>query len=289
MKWGGFRAFTAWAAPSKNKNNLTSPQFLAASASITMPAARKRFFISYSRADKDLVEPIVQLLRTAPTDVFFDIDSIEPGDIWTDRLERAIKGASSFVIFWCDHSANSAWVRKEWTFAVGNKKRIIPVFLDSTGLPDELKTFQGINFRRFAHGLHLSPPVMMESASAPKKVAGGAKKAFSRRRWIAPLAVGVIAAAAVIAELIPLNVGSAPQNAGPSFLSPVAAAVIIAVIIFVGAALCWLMKPRAMEIREMKLRRDQVSAPRIDDVDVACMAQLLRERLQEEPPIPDES
>jgi TIR domain len=83
--------------------------FLAASASITMPATRKRFFISYSRADKDLVEPIVQLLRTAPTDVFFDIDSIEPGAIWTDRLERAIKGASSFVIFWCDHSAKSSW------------------------------------------------------------------------------------------------------------------------------------------------------------------------------------
>jgi TIR domain len=78
-----------------------------------MPAARKRFFISYSRADKDLVEPVVTLLRTAPTDVFFDIDSIQPGDIWTNRLERAIKGASSFVIFWCDHSANSPWVRKE--------------------------------------------------------------------------------------------------------------------------------------------------------------------------------
>src|SRR5207244_4221801 len=59
--------------------------------------------------------------------------------------------------FWCDHSANSPWVRKEWTFAVDYKKRIIPVFLDSTGLPPELETFQGINFRPFVHGSHQSP------------------------------------------------------------------------------------------------------------------------------------
>jgi hypothetical protein len=263
-----------------------------------MPAARKRFFISYSRADKDLVEPIVQLLRTAPTDVFLDIDSIEPGDIWTDRLERAIKGASSFVIFWCDHSANSAWVRKEWTFAVGNKKRVIPVFLDSTGLPDELKTFQGINFRPFAQGLHLPPPVIESaSAPAPAMVVGRAKKAFSHWRWIAPLAVGVIAAAAAIAGFAGhlRNTGSIPDSARTSFLLPVAAAVIIAaVIIFViAAALCWLSKPRAIGSSERHFERLHVpppaSARHLDDIDLARMAQLLRERLQEEPPIPDES
>jgi TIR domain len=119
-----------------------------------MPTARKRFFISYSRDDRRLVEPVVALLRTAPTDVFFDLDTIEPGEDWYDRLEQAIKGASSFVIFWCDHSANSRSVQKEWMFAVGNKKRIIPILLDSTPLPPRLETFQWIDFRDFARALH---------------------------------------------------------------------------------------------------------------------------------------
>jgi hypothetical protein len=43
-----------------------------------MPAARKRYFISYSRTDKNFVDPLVKLLRTAPTDVFFTATALSP-------------------------------------------------------------------------------------------------------------------------------------------------------------------------------------------------------------------
>ncbi len=119
-----------------------------------MPAARKRFFISYSRADKDLVGPVVEILKTAPTEVFFDRDSIKPGDNWSQRLERAIKGASKFVIFWCTHSAHSHWVRKEWQLAIEDKKLIVPVLLDKTPLPRKLAAFQWISFIPWADALH---------------------------------------------------------------------------------------------------------------------------------------
>lgn len=292
-----------------------------------MPAARKRFFISYSRVDKDLVEPVVELLRTAPTDVFFDLDSIEPGDIWTDRLERAIKGASSFVIFWCDHSANSSWVRKEWTFAVGNKKRIIPVFLDSTGLPDELKTFQGINFRRFAHGLHLSPaPAPVEAMPHPPRPAR--KPPTEALQPMVPLpkcayprhTITLSGVAILLAALAIVGLGVFKFEARPlmhAVFKVVQDAVtgstgktilIMILLILVALSFSRFTKSTAGP-RKGGLPRRVPGAPppararpqaqwhgpphparaRPGDKDIRLMAELLRERLQEEAAIPDES
>jgi hypothetical protein len=44
-----------------------------------MPAARPRFFVSYSRADKRLVATVVAIIRATEANVFFDLDTIEPG------------------------------------------------------------------------------------------------------------------------------------------------------------------------------------------------------------------
>jgi hypothetical protein len=269
-----------------------------------MPAARKRFFISYSRVDKDLVEPVVALLRTAPTDVFLDLDSIEPGDIWTDRLERAIKGASSFVIFWCDHSANSSWVRKEWTFAVGNKKRIIPVFLDSTGLPDELKTFQGINFRPFAHGLHLSlPPEQAEMPMPPTAAESMMRRAtpVSPRHRIAPFGVAILLAALAIAGFAVFKFVQASPLMHAAFkvvqdtLTGSIGKTILIMILLILTALSFgrFSKKRGGPRKGALPRRVPCAPPparvRPGDKDIRLMAELLRERLQEEAAIPDES
>src|SRR4051794_20687925 len=104
-----------------------------------MPLEHKRFFVSYSHDDQKLVVPVVALLRSTPTEVFLDVDTIEPGDNWWKRLEQALDTTSSFVIFWCSHSAGSVEVKKEWEFALKKGKRIIPVLLDSTPLPEPLK------------------------------------------------------------------------------------------------------------------------------------------------------
>jgi hypothetical protein len=76
-------------------------------------------------------------------------DTIEPGADWADRIQRAIKGASKFFIFWCKHAADSNYVEKEWKLALDNNKKIIPVLLDSTQLPGKLRTFQWLDLRNF--------------------------------------------------------------------------------------------------------------------------------------------
>jgi hypothetical protein len=107
----------------------------------------QHYFVSYSTADRRFVEPIVQVLRTATTDVFLDRDSIAPGDKWKDVLTERLETADTLVLFWSHNAEKSKWVTKEWHTAAGAGKRILPVLIDDTPLPEALGDFQWIDFR----------------------------------------------------------------------------------------------------------------------------------------------
>jgi hypothetical protein len=107
----------------------------------------KRYFASYSSADRAFVQPVVRLLRTTSTLVFLDVDSIDPGERWADRLEQAIAEATTFVLFWSRHARKSPIVEREWRAALNAGKEIIPVYIDSTVLPEPLQAFQGVHFK----------------------------------------------------------------------------------------------------------------------------------------------
>ena len=107
----------------------------------------QHYFVSYSTADRRFVEPIVQVLRTATTDVFLDRDSIAPGDKWKDVLTERLQTADTLVLFWSHNAEKSKWVTREWHTAAGAGKRILPVLIDDTPLPEALGDFQWIDFR----------------------------------------------------------------------------------------------------------------------------------------------
>lgn len=80
-------------------------------------------FISYSRKDKDIIEPVVKLIRALIKDrVFQDVDNIIAGKKWEPQLMQAIINCKIVIVFWCEHSLKSANVRKEYKFAIQNKK-----------------------------------------------------------------------------------------------------------------------------------------------------------------------
>lgn len=93
-------------------------------------------FISYSRKDFDEVSRMAEMLKKRiPTlDVWFDLDGIESGDEFRDKIISAIK-RSKYVLFALSlHSDQSEWTRKELTFAKGKGIKIIPVLLQDTQL-----------------------------------------------------------------------------------------------------------------------------------------------------------
>ena len=107
------------------------------------------FFASYAREDKEYVEPVVDLLRSGSARVFLDQDNIRPGDQWKVVLEKNLDEASTLLVFWSRHARKSEWVTKEWRDAVEGNKRVIPILLDGSDLPDELADYQFIDFRHF--------------------------------------------------------------------------------------------------------------------------------------------
>lgn len=80
--------------------------------------------ISYSRTNQTQVRAIVSLLRAALRDiekaVFWDGD-FEPGDPWFEQLKGHIDAAPQLFVFWCDHSAASAQVTREFSYALSKK------------------------------------------------------------------------------------------------------------------------------------------------------------------------
>lgn len=100
---------------------------------------KSNVFISYSHTDTSLVNPVVKLLRVNQSFVFQDHDTIKPGSKWQESLIEALADTNVVVIFWCGHAHHSEEVKKEWSMAMDKGKDIVPLLLDETPLPDELK------------------------------------------------------------------------------------------------------------------------------------------------------
>jgi hypothetical protein len=113
-------------------------------------------FISYSHQDASLVKPVVGLLRATKDLVFQDVDSIKPGKRWREQIEEALHAAHLIVLFWCYHSSRSDEVRKEYELALSTGKDVLPVLLDTTPIPEELKAFQWVDFRQLVGVGHRS-------------------------------------------------------------------------------------------------------------------------------------
>jgi hypothetical protein len=85
-------------------------------------ARRYRFaFVSYASRDRDEVLRRVQMLSVAGVEYFQDVLDLEPGQVWSTKLEEAILKADVFLLFWSSRAKDSAWVRKEVDFALARK------------------------------------------------------------------------------------------------------------------------------------------------------------------------
>lgn len=88
-------------------------------------------FISYSRKDFDEVNAFVEMLKQRiPTlDIWFDLDGIESGDEFCDKIISAIKRSKYVLFALSKNSDQSEWTRKELGFAKGKGIKIVPVLL----------------------------------------------------------------------------------------------------------------------------------------------------------------
>ncbi len=101
-------------------------------------------FVSYSRRNRSLVQPLVRLLRASGQDVFIDQENLDYGTNWREQGREAIARSSRFLLFWSRDASRSDFVEEEWRAALESSSiSIVPIILDRTRLPPELSHLHG--------------------------------------------------------------------------------------------------------------------------------------------------
>ena len=89
-------------------------------------------FISYSRADTQIVDQFVTKLTDAGYRVWIDLEGIDGGDPFPVRIVEAIESSTIVLFFSSENSNASRWIIKEVLYAFSKDKIIIPIKIDET-------------------------------------------------------------------------------------------------------------------------------------------------------------
>jgi serine/threonine-protein kinase len=95
-------------------------------------------FISYARADRDRVLPLVERLREAGVSYWLDEGNIQGATLWGKEIVEAIRNSKALVLIATESSFKSNNVAKEVAIASEWEKPILPVYLERIRVPDTL-------------------------------------------------------------------------------------------------------------------------------------------------------
>jgi hypothetical protein len=105
-------------------------------------------FVSYAHEDARIVFPVIERVSAGGYAIWYD-KGITISSTWTDEIAIAIKQCKAFLLFVSKHSMESTYARSEVEFALNQKIRVVPVYLDSMdvlppGLALGLNATQGV-------------------------------------------------------------------------------------------------------------------------------------------------
>jgi adenylate cyclase len=94
-------------------------------------------FVSYARADKARVAPLVSAIEAKGWSVWWDPD-IAPGQQFDDQIEAEIAAAQAVLVVWTPSSVVSRWVRGEAREAA-ERGILVPVRFEQARLPMDVR------------------------------------------------------------------------------------------------------------------------------------------------------
>ncbi|HTL50015.1 MAG TPA: TIR domain-containing protein [Steroidobacteraceae bacterium] len=94
-------------------------------------------FVSYARADKARVAPLVAAIEAKGWSVWWDPD-ISPGQEFDDQIEAEIEAALAVLVVWTPTSVASRWVRGEARVAA-ERNTLVPVRFEQARLPMDVR------------------------------------------------------------------------------------------------------------------------------------------------------
>jgi len=96
-------------------------------------------FISYASEDRGRILDLVERLRGAGVSVWIDQMGIEGATMWSQEIVEAIDGCKVLILAISRRSTESENVVKELALASERRKKILPVCLDSSGIPKSME------------------------------------------------------------------------------------------------------------------------------------------------------
>ena len=96
-------------------------------------------FISYARADRERINPIVDAMRAVGVTFWIDEGQIHAATLWSEEIVDAINNCTAMVVVLSDNSTGSDNVVKEVMLASELKKPILPIYLEETEIPRKLQ------------------------------------------------------------------------------------------------------------------------------------------------------
>jgi hypothetical protein len=96
-------------------------------------------FISYGSADRERIQDLVTRLRQAGVTVWIDEAGIEGAAMWSQEIVGAINNCNILILAISTNSAQSKNVVCELALASEDDKTILPVFIESTEIPESMK------------------------------------------------------------------------------------------------------------------------------------------------------
>jgi len=98
-------------------------------------------FVSYSRRDGAVVYPLVAEVEASGREVWIDKDEIHAGGNWAGMIVRAIRDSDTFCLMCSAEAFQSDNVRREIYIADKYKRKLLPVRLDSSEMPEDFEYF----------------------------------------------------------------------------------------------------------------------------------------------------
>lgn len=138
-------------------------------------------FFSYSREDSAFALRLAADLKAGGANVWLDQIDIEPGQEWDSAIEEAVAKAPQMLLILTRTSVKSRNVRNEISYALEEKKTIIPVLYEDCVVPLQLHRIQHIDLRNdYASGLKVllkalgaERPAAKSEGAAPAETATG--------------------------------------------------------------------------------------------------------------------
>jgi len=119
-------------------------------------------FVSYARADKSRVAPLVAAIEARGWSVWWDPE-ISPGQEFDDQIDTELVAAKAVLVVWTPVSVVSRWVRGEARDAA-ERGILVPVRFDQARLPIDVRAIHTTDLDDW--GEEASNPVLQECLNA---------------------------------------------------------------------------------------------------------------------------